>query len=150
MKLSQEARELSDAMEVNCKEHAKDRQALAAILHAVSFEMKVGFTVKKTVEEAWDVVKKMRVGDNHVKSASVQRLMKEEFENFTFRDKESIDDFTMRISGLVASLRELGEEMEDNCVVKKILRVVPKKMKQVMVAIEMCNTLGYEILNYLH
>jgi hypothetical protein len=40
--------------------------------------------------------------------------------------------------------------MEDNCVVKKILRVVPKKMKQVMVAIEMCNTLGYEILNYLH
>jgi hypothetical protein len=106
--------------------------------------------VKKTVEEAWDVVKKMRVGDNHVKSASVQRLMKEEFENFTFRDKESIDDFTMRISGLVASLRELGEEMEDNCVVKKILRVVPKKVKQVMVAIEMCNTLGYEILNYLH
>jgi hypothetical protein len=43
----------------------------------------------------------------------------------------------MRINGLVGRLRELGEAMEDSRVVKKVLRVVPKKMKQVTVAIEM-------------
>ncbi|KAF0894023.1 hypothetical protein E2562_033807 [Oryza meyeriana var. granulata] len=55
----------------------------------------------------------------------------------------------MRINGLVASLRELGEAMEESRVVKKILRVVPKKMKQVAVAIEMLmdlNTMSVEEL----
>jgi hypothetical protein len=45
-----------------------------------------------------------------------------EFENVAFRDGETVGDFTMRINGLTASLRELGEVMEDSRVVKKILR----------------------------
>jgi hypothetical protein len=43
---------------------------------------------------------------------------------------------------LVASLRELSKEMEDSRVVKKILRVVPKKSWQVAVAIEMLTDLN--------
>lgn len=54
-----------------------------------------------------------------------------------FRDGETVGDFVMRINGLTASLRDLGEEMEDSRVVKKVLRVVPKRLKQVAVAIEM-------------
>ncbi|CAN6381799.1 unnamed protein product [Urochloa humidicola] len=136
MKVPLEAMELWDAVEADCKECAKDRPALAAVLHAVPSEMKVELAVKKSVKEAWEAVKKMRVGDDRVKSVSVQRLVKE-FENVAFRDGESVDDFAMRINGLVASLRELGEAMEDSHVVKKILRVVPKKFKLVAVAIEM-------------
>ncbi|XP_072146608.1 uncharacterized protein [Setaria viridis] len=136
MQVSLEAMELWDAVEVVCKERAKDRWALAAILHAVPSEMKARLAVKKLAKEAWDAVKKMRVGDDRVKSASVQRLLKE-FENVAFRNGESVNDFTMRINGLVASLCELGEPMEDSRVVKKILCMVPKKMKQVAVAIEM-------------
>jgi hypothetical protein len=33
--------------------------------------------VKKSAKEAWDSVKKMRGGDNRVKAANVQHLMKE-------------------------------------------------------------------------
>jgi hypothetical protein len=119
---------LSDAMDADCREHTKDRQVLTLILRAVPSKMKVKLVVKKSAEEAWDVMKKMRVGDDRVKPASVQHLMKE-FENFQFHDGESTKDFTMRINGLVASRRELSEEMEDSHVVKKILCVVPKKMK---------------------
>jgi hypothetical protein len=54
-----------------------------------------------------------------------------------FHGRESVDYFAMRINGLVASLRELGEEMEDSHVVRKILLVIPKKLRQVGVAIEM-------------
>ncbi|XP_062230147.1 uncharacterized protein LOC133927761 [Phragmites australis] len=127
---------LPDVVEAVSKDRAKDRRALAAILRAVPPEMKAGLAVKKSAKEAWDAVKMMRVSDDRVKSASVQRLLKE-FENVAFRDGESVDDFAMRINGLVGSLRELGEAMEDSRVVKKVLRVVPKKMKQVAVAIEM-------------
>jgi hypothetical protein len=48
-----------------------------------------------------------------------------------------VDDFVMRINGLVASLCELGEETEDSHVVMKIL----KKLRQVGVAIEMLTDL---------
>jgi hypothetical protein len=54
-----------------------------------------------------------------------------------FHGGESVDYFAMRINGLVASLRELGEEMEYSHVVRKILLVIPKKLRQVGVAIEM-------------
>lgn len=148
MQVSLEALELWDAVEAVSAERAKDRRALAAILRAVPPEMKAGLAVKKSAKEAWEAVKKMRVGDDRVKSANVQRLLKE-FENVAFHDGESVDDFAMRINGLVASLRELGEAMEDSRVVKKILRVVPKKMKQVAVAIEMLldlNTMSVEEL----
>jgi hypothetical protein len=78
----------------------------------------------------------MRVGDDCDKSVSLQCLLKE-YENVTFRNGESVNDFTMHINGLIASLRELGEEMEDSRVVRKILHVIPKKLRQVRVAIEM-------------
>ncbi|KAG8053091.1 hypothetical protein GUJ93_ZPchr0001g29702 [Zizania palustris] len=136
MQVSLEAMELWDAVEAVCKERAKDRWALAAILRTVPSEMKVGLAVKKTAKEAWDAVKSMRVGNDRVKAANVQRLMKE-FENVAFRDGESIDDFAMRINRLVSSIRELGEKVEDSRVVKKILRVIPKKWKHVAVSIEM-------------
>jgi hypothetical protein len=136
MRVSLEALELWDTVEAVTKNRAKDRRALAAILCAVPLEMKAGLAVKTSAKEAWDLVKKMRAGDDRVKSASVQRLMKE-FENMTFRDGETVGDFAMRINGLIASLRDLGEEMEESHVVKKVLRVVPKRLKQVAVAIEM-------------
>jgi hypothetical protein len=95
---------------------------LATILHTMPSEMKVGLIVKKSVKEACEVVRSMRVSDDRMKSASLQCLMKE-YENITFHDGNSIDDFTMHINMLVASVRELGEELEDSRVVRKILRV---------------------------
>lgn len=78
----------------------------------------------------------MHGGDDRVKAPCTQRLWKE-FENLSFRKGESVADFAVRIQGLVGQLREAGEKLDDGHVVKKILRVVPKKYKQVAVAIEM-------------
>jgi DNA-binding phage protein len=105
----------------------KDRHALAATLRAVPSEMKVGLVMKKLAKEAWDVVKSMRVGDDRVKSVSLQHLSKE-YENAIFHDGEFVDEFMMSIKRLVASLRELGKVMEDSHMVRKILHVVPKKL----------------------
>jgi hypothetical protein len=141
MQVSLEAMELWDAVETMCKERPKDQWAMVAILRAVLPEMKAGLTVKKTAKEVWEAVRSMRIDDDRVKAASVQRLLKE-YENICFRDGESVSDFALRISDLVASLREMGETLEDHRVVKKILRVVPKRLKQVAVAIEMLTDLN--------
>jgi len=103
--------------------------------------MKSRLAKKKSAKEAWAALKEMRVGDNRVKSSVVQRLVME-FENITLRDRESVDDFAMRVIGLVDKLGELGEEMEDSHVVKKMLRVVRKRYKQVAVSIEMHSDLN--------
>lgn len=50
-----------------------------------------------------------------------------QFELTVFKDGEAIDDFAMRIDSLAAELRGLGEKMEDEHGVKKMLRVVPLK-----------------------
>lgn len=103
-----EALELWDMVEEASKDRAKDRRALAAILRGIPPEMKAGHAVKKSAKEAWDSVKKMRGGDDRVKAANVQRLMKE-FENLSFRDGEAVGDFAVRVDHLTARLGDLGE-----------------------------------------
>ncbi|WVZ83191.1 hypothetical protein U9M48_030361 [Paspalum notatum var. saurae] len=128
MQVSLEALGLWCAVETDKVERRDDRMALAAILRGVPSELKAELAVKKTAKEAWEAVKTMWVSEDRVKAANKQRLMKE-FENVSFRDGEKIDDFAVPINGIVGGLRELGEEIKDGCVVRKLLRVVPKKWK---------------------
>lgn len=136
MQVSLEALGLWHAVETDKVERRDDRMALAAILRGVPSELKATLAVKKTAKEAWAAVKTMRVGEDRVKAANLQRLLKE-FENLQWKDGELIDDFAVRVNSLVGGLRELGEEVKDGRVVRKVLRVVPKKWKQVAVSIEM-------------
>ena len=91
---------------------------------------------KKTVKEAWEVVKMMRLGADRIKDVNAQKLI-QEFENISFKDGETVDDFGMRINNLVANLKNLGETVEETKVVKKFLRVAPPRFTQVVVLIEM-------------
>jgi len=91
---------------------------------------------KKTVKEAWETVKMMRIGADQVKEVNVQKLLKE-LENIEFKEGESVEDFWMRIINLVAYIKLLGETLDDTRVVKKFLRVVPPRFNQVAVSIEM-------------
>jgi hypothetical protein len=59
-----------------------------------------------------------------------------EFENITFNDSESVDDFTLCINALATDLRTSGEEIEDTRVVKKMLRVLPQRYAQIAISIE--------------
>jgi len=131
-----EGMELWDAVEGGNAERGKDRRALAVILRGVPPEMKSGLVAKKTVKEAWEAIKSLRVGDTRVQEAKAQHLLKQ-FENAAFKDGEAIDDFAVRIGSIAAELRELGEDMEDERVVKKMLRVVPSRFNQVACSIEM-------------
>lgn len=68
-------------------------------------------------------------GAERVKIARIQTL-KAEFESQNMKDTELLDDFTMKLNGLVTNVRALGEDIKESYVVKKILRAVPTKFLQ--------------------
>jgi hypothetical protein len=148
MQVSLEALELWEVIEAEGKDRVKDRLALAAILCGVPPEMKVGLAVKKTAKETWDSVKWMCGGDERVKAANVQCLTKE-FELLSFRDGETVAEFALRVDRLNARLIDHGEVLGDSRVVRKVLRVVPRKLKQVAVSIEIHGNLNTMKLNEL-
>jgi hypothetical protein len=78
----------------------------------------------------------MRVGADRVKEISAQNLLRE-FENIGFKEGDTVEDFGMRITNLVATLKSLGETILDPQVVKKFLRVLQSHFSQVAVSIEM-------------
>ena len=90
---------------------------------------------KKTSKEAWESIKTMCQGADKVKKAKAQTL-KMEFESLKMKDTENLDDFCMRLNGLVTNIRALGEAMGEGYVVKKLLRSVPTKFLQIASAIE--------------
>lgn len=77
----------------------------------------------------------MYQGVDKVKEAKVQTL-KVEFESLSMKDSEQLDDFCMRMNGIVTHIRALGEEVKEAYVVKKLLRAVPSKFLQIASAIE--------------
>jgi hypothetical protein len=115
--------------------------ALDAITNAVLQEMLASLAVKKTTAEAWEAVRSLRIGSKVVQNVRTQRL-RSEIESIRFKEGESVDDFTMRLGGLVAALGTLGEEIKEQQVVQKLLRVFPKHLTQVAIAIEVTEDLS--------
>jgi hypothetical protein len=115
--------------------------ALDAITSAVPQEMLASLAVKATAVEAWEAVRSLRIGSEAVRNAMAQRL-RTEFESIRFKEGETVDDFTMRLGSLVAELDTLGEVIKEQQVIQKLLRVVPKHLSQVAVAIEVTQDLS--------
>lgn len=77
----------------------------------------------------------MSLGADKVKKAKAQTL-KGEFEALRMGETEPLDEFYMKMNGLVINIRALGETLEETYVVKKLLRAVPSKFLQIASAIE--------------
>jgi hypothetical protein len=69
-----------------------------------------------TATEAWEAVKSLRIGSEAVRNARAQQL-RMKFESIRFKEGETVDDFTMRLSSLVAKLGTLGEVIKEQQVV---------------------------------
>lgn len=80
-------------------------------------------------------MKVLSQGAERVKKARIQTL-KAEFEAMVMKETESLDDFCLKLNGLVTNIRALGEEVVEAYVVKKVLRAMPHKFLQITSAIE--------------
>jgi hypothetical protein len=116
MKTKLQATNLWEAIEPGDVTLQEDRMALDAITSAVPQEMLASLAVKATATEAWEAVRSFQIGSEAVRNARTQRL-RTEFESICFKEGETVDDFTMRLSSLVVELGTLGEVIKEHQVV---------------------------------
>jgi hypothetical protein len=102
--------------------------ALDALCGVVPPEMVPTIVKKETAKEAWDAITTMRASDDRVKKATAQ-LLRQKFDLTTFDDGETIEDYTLCLSGMAAHLATLGEEVKDGEIVTKMLRSLPPRFK---------------------
>lgn len=116
-------------------EEKSDKVALAMVYQGIPEDIILSVTDKKTAKEAWEAIMTLCQGADRVKQAKIQTL-KAEFESMTMKENESIDDFGMKLHGLVTNIKALGETMNEAYVVKKLLRAVPRKFLQITSTLE--------------
>lgn len=68
----------------------------------------------------------MELGEGHAdRGESVTKMkahhLRREFETIRFKDGKNVDDFVVRLQNLVAALVTVGEMIESNKVVEKLL-----------------------------
>jgi hypothetical protein len=108
---------------------------LDAICSVVPPEMISTLTTKPSVKEAWESIKTMRIDVDRVHKASAQKLRRE-YEQLTFCDGESIEDFTMQLTSLMNQLVILDDPEADDKVITKYLLVVWPRYRQLVVSME--------------
>ncbi|XP_074349180.1 uncharacterized protein LOC141688929 [Apium graveolens] len=100
-------------------EETTDKLALAAIYQGIPEDTLLSLTEKKTAKEAWDAINVLCQGADRVKKARVQTL-KAEFESLSMSNTEKLDDYSLKLNGLITNIRALGETIEEAYVVKKL------------------------------
>jgi hypothetical protein len=65
-----------------------------------------------TTHDAWESIRKMRLGADRVKEANAERLWRE-FGELTFKSGETVDDLSIRINTIVGDLHVLGDVVSD-------------------------------------
>nr|KAJ0224925.1 hypothetical protein LSAT_V11C100001310 [Lactuca sativa] len=89
----------------------------------------------KNAKDVWESVKVRYIGAEWVQKARLQTL-RNELEMLKMKDNESINDFSGKISGIVAKFKSLGSTLEEEVIVRKFLNSVPKKYLPIVSPIE--------------
>jgi len=56
-----------------------------------------------------------------------------EFDQMRFKDRESIEEFTLWLMTLINDLEILGDPIDEHKAVRKFLRAVPRKYRQMAI-----------------
>jgi hypothetical protein len=135
MQVMLEGRFMWDAIENGTNVRSDDRLALEAILRGVPSEMMEMLAAKGSAKGAWDALKTMRLGVARVRYARAGTLAKQ-YAVIQFKDGETVDDFAIRVNGLVSQMALLGRAIPEGDTVRKMLSVLPRRYGQITLSIE--------------
>src|ERR1044072_3257583 len=86
-------------------------------------------------KDAWEILKTTHEGTSRVRMSKLQ-LLTTKFEKLRMTEYESIGDFYMRVRDLANTSFDIGEQIPEEKLVRKILRSLPKKFDMKVTAIE--------------
>lgn len=114
---------------------------LEVISKAVPAEMMGTMANKASAMIAWDAIRQMHVGVERVHKAKANTLRRE-FDSLKFRDRETIDNFAIRIHNIDNQLAILGSGCMEKELVRKFLQALPARYMQIAMSIETMLDLG--------
>uniref|UniRef100_A0ACD5V9B2 Uncharacterized protein n=1 Tax=Avena sativa TaxID=4498 RepID=A0ACD5V9B2_AVESA len=118
---------------------AKNKTTRAQLLGALSEDILMQVSTKKTAKEVWEALKTRFVGADRVKTTRLSTL-RGEFNKMDMAEGERLDDYAGKISGMAARYTSLGSTLDDAAMVKKLLDTVLDRLYQAMASIEQfCN-----------
>jgi hypothetical protein len=88
-----------------------------------------------SAKEIWDKLKNVYEGDTKVKSAKLQSY-RSQFESLKMEESEDIATYFLRIDEVVNTMRGLGEAINNNIIVQKVLRSLPARFDSKISALE--------------
>ncbi|XP_045792093.1 uncharacterized protein LOC123886861 [Trifolium pratense] len=110
-------------------------KALNALFNGVDQHMFKLIKKCTVAKEAWNILKTTYEGTAKVKISKLQMLTRK-FENLSMKEDESIHDFYMTVMEYANEFDMLGEKLDDEKLVRKILRSLTKKFDMKVTAIE--------------
>jgi hypothetical protein len=113
----------------------KNKTAQAQLLQALPDDILMQVSTKKTTAEVWASLKTRFVGADRVKTTCLA-MLKGEFDKLYMEDREALDDYVGKISGMEARYAELGATLDDATMVKKLLDTVPDRFFPAVAGIE--------------
>ncbi|KAJ8636298.1 hypothetical protein MRB53_010565 [Persea americana] len=103
----------------------------------------------KIAKEIWDKLQSIHEGDEKIKEAKLQTYHSQ-FESLHMVEDENIDTYMLRVNEVTNSIRELGEEIKEPVIVKKVLRSLQPRFDSKVSAIEEAKDLNAFSMDELH
>ncbi|XP_043694135.1 intracellular protein transport protein USO1-like [Telopea speciosissima] len=131
------------------KKYENNSRAMHAIKDALIDSEFVKVMECKSAKQLWDKLKSIHEGDAKIKEAKLQ-VYRAQFEGLKMLNEENVEDYMLRVNGVVNSIRGLRESLTDSVVVKKILRSLPDRLDSKVSAVEEAKDLEVLSLDELH
>jgi hypothetical protein len=112
MEVNLQAASLWDAIKDDGVSRVDDKKTLAALLRSIPADMHCMLIGKGSAKVAREAIKVQYQGPDRVRDGRLRRL-RMEFETVAFKDGEKIQDFEIRISNMSATLRSLGDTVDE-------------------------------------
>jgi gag-polypeptide of LTR copia-type/Domain of unknown function (DUF4219) len=113
----------------------KDQGAMVAISQAVPDDVMMAIAEKQSAKQVWEALREMRVGEDRIKKAHVQ-VPKRQLNKLQMEDSETVNEYSMKLTTLVAEIQSLGTKLDDSEVVEKLFSSVPYWFLQIISTIE--------------
>ena len=89
----------------------------------------------ETATEEWTIIRTTYEGTKAIKDSKLQRLTPS-FEEIKMKEDESFDEFYAKLKDIVKSTFNLGKQIPEPKIVRKVLRFLPERFHTKIIAIE--------------